>query len=140
MSDASATQEKTRTAPARVPDGYWKEHPRYRRYVLFAATGVPLWFAALAVLGVLRATGVGFSEWEAYMGTMASPLWLVVNAIALAMVCWFSIRWLIVGIKIPGVRLGPIPAPPDAAVAVAQFAGLGALTAIIVIVLCGVVI
>ena len=30
----------TRTAPARPPDGFFLEHPRYRLYMLFTATGL----------------------------------------------------------------------------------------------------
>ena len=45
--------------PARLPDGWWFGHARYRRYVLFAATGGVLWAGALIVVGGIVALGRG---------------------------------------------------------------------------------
>ncbi len=129
----------TRTAPARPPDGFWMNHPRYRSYVLFAATGLVLTIDALIVLRAARALGDGPDAWARYLGAFATPIGIVASVVLLFVTLFFSIRWLRVGVKVATVRIGPIPAPPAAVVLVLHYVGLGALTGLVLLVLGGVI-
>jgi len=127
----------TRTLPPRTPDGFPFAHPRYRWYVLFAATGMPLAIAAGVLLFALGSLGQGSAAWAQYLACMRSPAGLGITLVSFVGVLYFAVRWMWVGRKIPGVRLGPIPAPPMEAVLVLQFAGLFSLFVVIVALLSG---
>ena len=129
----------TKTAPAQLPDGWWMGHARYRRYVLFAATGGVLWLAALIVLGGIRALGNGAAAWEAYLASLGSPIGIVVMSLIVISTLFFAFRWLRVGVKIPLVAIGPVPAPPEPVIWVAHFGGLAALTGLLLLILGGVI-
>jgi fumarate reductase subunit C len=129
----------TRTAPAQLPDGWWLGHARYRRYVLFAATGGMLWLAALIVLGGINALGRGAAAWDAYLASLASPIGVVVMTLIVISILFFAFRWLRVGVKIPLVDIGPIAAPPEPVIWVVHFGGLAALTAVLLLILSGVI-
>ncbi|MFQ5515357.1 MAG: hypothetical protein ACE5FG_13110 [Myxococcota bacterium] len=128
---------RTRTAPALPPDGFWLEHPNYRRYVLFAASGLVLSAVCIEILTVLRALGAGAAAWQSCLELLASPPALLLNVLLLLGTVLYSIRWLRVGTKIPLVRIGPLPAPPLAAIYVAHFAGLVVVSLLVVVVLSG---
>ena len=136
----TAAAGKTRTAPARIPDGWWRSHPRYRTYVLFAGTGIPLSLAAIIFLRGISALASGHEAWVAYQATLASWVGLPVSVLLFIGVLFFSIRFLRVGVKIPGVRLGPMPAMGEPVIFVLHFAGLVTLSLIILVVLSGVII
>ena len=129
----------TRTAPARAPDGWWSGHPRYRNYVFFAASGVPLALACVVLLLGVRALGQGHAAWQAYLAQLGSLPGQLGCWLLLLGTIFFSVRWLRVGVKIPLVRIGPLPAPPAPVIWVAHFAGLLTLTALVLLVLGGVI-
>jgi fumarate reductase subunit C len=127
----------TRTLPARAPDGFPFAHPRYRWYVLFAATGLPLAVACVLLLLGVSALGEGSAAWARYLALMASPPMLVLSVAVFVAVLYFAIRFLWVGRKIPGVRLGPVPAMSFEVAAVLHFVGFAKLFGLIVILLSG---
>jgi fumarate reductase subunit C len=129
----------TRTAPPQLPDGWWMGHARYRRYVLFAATGGVLWMAALIVLGGINALARGAAAWETYLASLRSPIGVVVMGLIVVSILFFAFRWLRVGVKIALVDIGPIPGPPEPVIWVAHFAGLAALTGLLLLILGGVI-
>jgi fumarate reductase subunit C len=114
-------------------------HPRYRRYVLFAATGGILWLAGLIVLGGIRALGNGAAAWDAYLASLGRPIGVVVMSLITICTLFFALRWLRVGVKIPLVQIGPIGAPPEPLIWAAHFGGLAALTGLLLAILGGVV-
>ena len=130
----------TRTLPARVPDGWWREHPRYRRYVLFAATGFVLIGVNLLLLAGVAALSTSVAAWQGYLEVLASLPGLVVVAALLVGTWFFALRWLRVGAKIPAVRLGPLPAPSMGLILIGHYAGFVSLTLLILLLLSGVVI
>ena len=130
----------TRTLAARRPDGWWLQHPRYRLYVLFAATGLVLAAVNAVLLFAIAALANGFDAWLAYLEALGSIPGLLLTLLLLLGTFFFSLRWLRVGAKIPAVRLGPLPAPSMTIVAVGHFAGLVTLTALLLIFLSGVVV
>jgi fumarate reductase subunit C len=136
---AVARSEPTRSAPARPPEGFWLSHARYRAYVLFAGTGLLLWLGALILLRGLWALGQGVAAWNAYVAALASPGGVAAMLVILAATVFFALRWLWIGVKVATVDLGPIPAPPAPLVFVAHYAGLAALTALVLLVAAGVI-
>ena len=136
-SSNSTTSYATRTLPARAPDGFWRGNPRYFWYVLFAGTGLVLTAAGLVLLAGLRALG-SFETWRAFLGLLASPPALALNFLLFAGILYFAIRFLWVGVKIPSVQLGPIPAPPPVLILVGHFGGLLTLSLAVLAIFSGV--
>ena len=129
----------TRTSPARPPDGFWMEHPRYRSYVVFAGTGLILAIDAMIVLRAARALGDGPEAWASYLAAFAAPIGIVASVVLLFVTLFFSFRWLRVGVKVATVRIGPVPAPPAPVMLVLHFAAFGALTGLVLLVLGGII-
>ena len=129
----------TRTAPARLPDGWWTGHPRYRNYVFFAASGGVLSSACVVLLFGIRALGQGHAAWQSYLAQLGSLPGQLICWFLLLGTLFFSLRWLRVGVKIPLVRLGLLPAPPAPVIWVAHFAGLFTFTALLLLILGGVI-
>jgi fumarate reductase subunit C len=134
------TASSTRTLPARKPDGWWREHPRYRSYVLFAATGFALIGVNLLLLAGVSALSPSVGAWQRYLEVLGSLPGLVLVAVLLVGTWFFALRWLRVGAKIPAVRLGPLPAASMGLILVAHYAGFVTLTLLILVLLSGVVI
>lgn len=101
MSPAASGAGSTPTAPARAPDGWWLQHPRYRAYVLFAATGWILAIDVLIVLHAIRALGRGAEAWRAFLASLASPVGIAFSWLLFLSTLFFALRWLRVGAKIP---------------------------------------
>jgi len=112
MSAPHAKVPKTPTAPARRPSGFPLGWYRYRNYTLFAATCIPMAFAALELLHGVAALGRSEEAWNAWLATLANPSTRVVNLVCLAFAVYFSFRFGWVGRKIAAGRIGPVPKPP----------------------------
>ncbi|NIV49596.1 MAG: hypothetical protein GWN46_23760, partial [Gammaproteobacteria bacterium] len=67
----------TRTAPPAGPDGFPFGRPRYRSYVLYAATSVPFLLEGLLLLRGLRALGAGPEAWAGFVASLAHPVYVV---------------------------------------------------------------
>ena len=130
----------TKTLPARVPDGWWMAHTRYRYYVLFAvASGVLAVVCVVLMFGV-RALSQGAQAWEAYQAALGSVPALVLSAAMLVAIGFFAMRWLRVGAKVPQVALGPMPAPAGWLILFAHFAGLVTISLVMLLLLSGAVV
>jgi fumarate reductase subunit C len=139
VNPATATAEPTPTAPARPPAGFWLEHPRYRRYVLFGGTGLVLAIDALIVLRGVRALGEGIAAWEAYLAALGSPIGIAICWLLFLTTLFFSIRWLRVGAKIPPVPIPFLFSLPPAVFLVGHYATLAVLSALLLLILAGVI-
>ena len=139
MSAPQGSVSPTRTAPARPPDGFWTAHPRYRNYVLFSGTSIVLVLDALIFLRAVQALGEGPAAWASFQATMGSLPAVVLSGLLLIGTVFFSIRFLRVGVNVFTVRIGVLPAPPAPVVFVGQFAGLVGLTALLLLLLGGVI-
>jgi fumarate reductase subunit C len=137
---ASPAPSPTRTLPARPPDGFWRHHRHYFWYVLFAGTGFVLSVICLLLLIGLHALAGGISAWQTYLAVLRSPPLVAIDLFLLSGLLYFAIRFLWVGVKIPTVRLGSVPAPPAGLVCTAHFAGFIALTLVLLILFSGVVV
>jgi fumarate reductase subunit C len=133
------SEPRTPLAPPSPPEGFWTGHPRYRSYVLFAATGVALWIAVLVLLAGVRALAQGVAAWEAYLAALASPPGVAAMVVLLVAASFMSLRWLRVGAKVATVDLGPFPGPGRGVVLVLHYSGLLLLTALALLVVGGVI-
>jgi fumarate reductase subunit C len=136
---SAATAEPTPTAPPRAPDGFWLVHPRYRLYVLFAASGLVLAIDSLILLWGLRALAGGTAAWESYLAALGTPGGVVLCWVLFLSTLGFAIRWLRVGSKIPPLPLALLFSLPSAVFLIGQLVTFVALTALLLLVLAGVI-
>jgi fumarate reductase subunit C len=139
MSVAQAPGSPTRTSPARAPDGFPFSHTRYRWYILFGATGLVLAVDALVLLRAVQVLGQGPAAWDGFVASFASPLGMILGAVLVVGTLFFAFRWLRVGVKVPTVRIGSLPAAPAPVVLVAHFVGLVVFTALALLLLGGII-
>jgi fumarate reductase subunit C len=139
MSTQALPSSPTRTAPARPPDGLWLSHARYRSYILFSATGLILALDALILLRAAQVLGQGPEAWSGFLATFQTPLGMGYAVLLFLCTLFFAIRFLRVGVKVFTVRIGMLPAPPGPVVLVGQFAGFAIVSALVLLVLVGVI-
>ncbi len=135
-----AAASSTPTLPARLPDGWWMSHKGYRYYMFFAMAGGVLSLGSIVLLLAVHALAAGSQAWEGLQAMLGSPAGLMLSALILVPTCFFSLRWLRVGVKIPQVKLGPMPAPGPGLLYVVSFGGLVALSLLVLLLLSGVVV
>jgi fumarate reductase subunit C len=136
---STATAEPTPTAAPRAPGGFWLAHSRYRSYVLFAASGLVLAIDCLILLRGVQALAGGVSAWQAYLAALATPGGIVATWLLLVSTLLFALRWLRVGAKIPPLPLGLLFSLPTAFFLVGQYAAFAALSALLLLILSGVI-
>jgi fumarate reductase subunit C len=138
MRSGPAAPPPSRTAPPRPPDGFPLADPRYRRYLLFTATGIFLALDALILIRGVEALGEGPAVWNAFLDTFRSTLGMVVSAMLVAITLFFSMRWLRVESGVPTVRIDFLPAPPTPLILVGHFGAFVVISALILLVLGGI--
>jgi len=120
------SKPKTRTAAPRVPEGWFTGHHRYRNYILFGFTCVPMLVGTAMLLWGVCALGRGAEAWNAYLAALASPLAITTTLIVLGFTLYFAIRWSWVGRKIPaGAKIRGMPIAPPAPMPVHGILPLG---------------
>jgi fumarate reductase subunit C len=124
----------TRTAPPTSPDGFPWGRPRYRSYVMYAATSVPFLIEGLLLLRGVRALGAGAEAWGGFVQDLSHPAYIAWHALMLVVTLWFGARTyfkLFVKTQPPTLPLPPLALIPPAigaawlAVTVALVAILG---------------
>ena len=130
----------TATLPARLPDGWWTGHRRYRSYMLFTATGIVLVAVNVVLLLAIRALAAGAQAWASYLAALGSPPGLLVTIALLLGTLFFAVRWLRVGAKIPGALLGPLQGSTVPLILAAHFAGFVTISLVVLVLLSGVVV
>jgi fumarate reductase subunit C len=138
MSEKKSTAPVTPVAPARVPDGWWWRHPRYRNYVLFAATGLVLAIGAATVVRAVQVLAQGAQAWDSYLANLGGVA-AVINGLLVVAMLFFAVRFLRVGTKVNAVPIGPLPAFPEPVWLVLQGAGLVTGWALVLLILWGVI-
>jgi fumarate reductase subunit C len=107
----------TPTAPPRSPDGFPFGRPRYRSYVLYAATSVPFLVEGLLLLHGVRALGAGPEAWGSFVQSLSHPVYIAWHVLVLAVAIWFGARTyfkLFVKTQPPTLPLPPLELIPPA--------------------------
>jgi fumarate reductase subunit C len=126
--------------PPGLPDGFFLGDAAYRSYVLFAATAVILALDALIVLRAAQVLRSGQTLlWVQFLETFRSPMSIVISTIVLLCTLFFSVRWLRVDTEAPTLRLSRRPTPPAPLVLGVQFGGLCVVSALLLLLLGGVI-
>ena len=133
-------ESPTPTLAPRPPDGWWMGHARYRRYVMFAATGFVLAAVNVLLLVGIRALATSAAAWQAYLAFLARPVGVAIVVALLAGTLFFAVRWLRVGQKVAALELGPLPAPSMTLLLIANFAGFVTISLVLLVLLSGVVV
>ena len=94
---------------------------------------------SLALILALRALGNGVAAWHAYLAAWASPPGMVAAWVLFLGTLFFSLRWLRVGAKIPPAPVKLLLRLPTAFFLVGQFATLGLLSVVVLLILFGVI-
>ncbi|MFH7566386.1 fumarate reductase subunit C [Oceanimonas smirnovii] len=94
-----------------MPAGWWRQKAPYRLYMLREATVLPLTFFCLCLLAGLWSLGQGAAAWEGWLGFMASPLVLALNALALAASLFHAATFFLMMPRVMPVKLAGKPLP-----------------------------
>ena len=127
----------TPVLPARLADGWWTGHARYRNYMIFTATGLVIAAADVLLLLAFRALGRGVEAWRGFLGVLGSPPGLLLGAVLFVGVVYFSQRFARVGAKPLSVKVGPLPAIHPTVILVVQVGGVVAVFALLMVLLSG---
>ena len=107
----------TRTAPPQSPDGFPFGRPRYRSYVIYAATSVPFLLEGLLLLHGVRALGAGPEAWGGFVQNLSHPVYVAWHVLMLVVTLWFGARTyfkLFVKTQPPTLPLPPLELIPPA--------------------------
>ena len=110
---------------------FWWVHKR--SYFLFVMRELSSLFVAWFVIYLLMfiaAVGGGAEKYDAFLDRASSPLFLVVNAVALAFLVLHTITWFALTPQAMVLDLGGRRVP-DVLIIVAQYVGLAAVSAFI---------
>ena len=118
----------------RVSVWWWLESRSYTGFVLRELTSVFVAFFAVLLLWQIRALGHGPEAYARVLARLRSPLFVTLNALALAFVLFHSITWFNLAPKAMVVRLKG-KRVPDLLVAGANYAAWVVLSAAVAAIL-----
>jgi fumarate reductase subunit C len=118
----------------RVSVWWWLESRSYTGFVLRELTSVFVALFALVLLWQIRALGQGPDAYARVLARLRSPLFVTLNALALAFVLFHSITWFNLAPKAMVVRLKG-KRVPDLVVAGANYAAWIVLSAAVAAIL-----
>jgi len=126
----------TRTAPPRMPSTWWSA-PRYRRYVLFDATGLVYLLIGFVILRMVRALGAGPEAWDAALSSFSNPLYIAFHALTLVSVIFVAVRFFSLFPKAQPPSIGPLKPPPGPVIKAGLYAVWLGLTLVMSVILAG---
>lgn len=118
----------------RVSVWWWLESRSYASFVVRELTSVFVAFFALVLLWQVRAVGHGPEAYSRFLARMQTPLFLVLNGVALLFVLFHSVTWFNLAptamvVRLRGKRV------PDLVVAGANYAAWLVLSAAVAAIL-----
>jgi fumarate reductase subunit C len=123
-----------RNTYTRPMTGWWRRHPRFKKYLLREGTAVFVALYAVILLWGLTALALGPSAFAGWLGFLKSPLSIVLHLVILAAVLFHTITWMQIAPKAaPPLRLGTMQAP-DKAIVYGGF-GAAAVATLVILVL-----
>ena len=103
---------KTRTAPPLRPPQFPMKG-RYRKYVLFDATGLIYLLVGFVALRAVWALGSGEAAWMGFRMQMQHPAYILFHLASLAAVIFVAVRFFGLFPKAQPPRIGPLKPPPQ---------------------------
>ncbi len=121
---------------ARVPIFWWVHRWVHVRFILRELTSVFVAFYAVVLLLLARAVTQGPEAYAAFLAWLATPVALVLHAVALAMVLFHSVTWFNLAPKALVVHVGK-KRLPGAFIAGANYAAWAAVSALLAWIILG---
>ena len=134
MSTARYTPYHPRWYRRRVSVWWWLQSRSYTGFVLRELTSVAVAYFALVLLWQIRALGQGPEAYARVIARLRSPLFVVLDLLALAFVLFHSITWFNLAPKAMVVRLRG-KRLPDVLIAGANYAAWVVLSAAVAAIL-----
>ena len=106
---------------------WWLSRPGYVRFMIREATSVFIAIFLIEFLVLVRAIAQGPDAYAAIVGRLASPGWIVFNAVALVFALYHTVTWFMLTGVVQVVRVGDQRVPPAMIVAGA-FAAWGVVS------------
>jgi len=114
-----------------MPWGWWWQNGAYFRFIVRELTSVFVgFFAVLSILQV-RALGQGAEGYERFVERLGTPVFIVLNSVALVAVLYHAITWFNLTPTVTVVRLRD-KRVPDWVVAGAHYVGCAVLSGVVV--------
>ena len=114
----------------RVSTWWWTRKRSYFVFVMRELSSLFVAWFVVYLLMFIAAVGGGAEKYDAFLDRASSPLFLVVNAVALAFLVLHTITWFALTPKAMVLRLGGRRVP-GAAILAAQYAGLAVVSGFI---------
>ncbi len=106
---------------------WWLSRPGYVRFMIREATSVFIAIFLIELLVLVRAVAQGPDAYAAIVGRLASPGWIVFNAVALVFALYHTVTWFMLTGVVQVVQIGDKRVPPALIVAGA-FAAWGVVS------------
>ncbi len=96
---------------------WWLGRPGYIRFMIREATSVFIAIFLVEFLMLVNAVALGPEAYAAIVGKLASPGWIVFNAVALLFALYHTVTWFKLTGVVQVVRVGDRQVPPALVVA-----------------------
>ena len=85
---------------------WWLQSWRYTRFVLRELTSLSVAYFAVIIIGKIRAFAAGPEAYARFLLRMESPVFLLLNGVALLFVLFHTVTWFNLAPKAMVIRLG----------------------------------
>lgn len=127
---------RTRTAPPQMPSSWWSA-PRIRNYLIFDATGIFYLLAGFVALRLVWNLGEGPERWDAALGSLANPLYILFHLVTLASVIFVGVEFFRRFPKAQPPQIGPLKPPPRPVLHAMLYVAWAVVTVLLSLVLAG---
>ena len=134
---APPTPGRTRTAPPQTPTSWWGSK-RIVTYLLFDATGIVYFLVAFTALRLVRALGESPITYQQTLESFEHPLYILFHIVCLVSVVFVAVRFFRLFPKAQPPAIGPAKPPPGPVIHAMLYAVWIGITAIMTLILVGV--
>jgi fumarate reductase subunit C len=108
----TSTEFHPRWYRRRVSAYWWMHRGSYLRFILRELSSVFIGYTVAIILAMVWSVGQGPSTYADFLKLMTTPLFLVLNVLALFFVTYHAVTWFNLAPKAMVVRMGGKPVPP----------------------------
>jgi fumarate reductase subunit C len=108
----SGTEFHPRWYRRRVSAYWWMQRGSYLRFILRELSSVFIGYTVAIILALVWSVGQGEGTYGDFLKLMATPLFVVLNVLALFFVTYHAVTWFNLAPKAMVVRMGGKPVPP----------------------------